>query len=78
LLQLLDGRVREQIRIRAPFQLAMNSLIVGIRSGQHTLGQSRPCQALGDDKRIVAERFKKLAQHAGLFGVLCHAIHFRL
>jgi len=42
------------------------------------LGQHWPGQALGDDERIVPERFKQFAQHLGLLGVLCHTIHFSL
>jgi hypothetical protein len=41
-------------------------------------GQERPCQALRDDKWIIAERSKQLTQHLGLPGVLSHAIHFSL
>jgi hypothetical protein len=35
-------------------------------------------QTLGDNKGIVAERFKEFAQHVGLLGMLRHAIHFSL
>jgi hypothetical protein len=42
------------------------------------LGKDRPGQTLGDHKRIVAERSEDFAQHLGLVGVLCHAIHFSL
>jgi hypothetical protein len=40
---------------------------------QHWLGQ-----ALGYNKGIVSERFKKFAQHLWLLCVLCHPIHFGL
>jgi hypothetical protein len=43
-----------------------------------TLRQVRSGQALGDEKRIVAERCKEFAQHFGLFGALCHAIDLSL
>ena len=38
----------------------------------------RPGQAFRDDKGIVPKRFKQLAQHFGLFGVLRHPIHLSL
>src|SRR5439155_2606768 len=44
----------------------------------NTFREDWPGQTLRDDKGIVAERRKKLAQHLGLFGVLRHPIHFSL
>src|SRR5262249_9716397 len=35
-------------------------------------------QTLRDDKGIVAERGKELAQHLGLFGITGHALHLGL
>jgi len=45
---------------------------------KQTLRKDWPSQALSDYERIVAQRFKKFSQHLGLFGVLCHAVHFSL
>jgi hypothetical protein len=42
------------------------------------LSQGWSCQALSDNEWIVSERFKEFAQHVGLIGVLCHAIHLSL
>ena len=40
--------------------------------------EDRSGQTLRDDKGIVAERCKELAQHLGLFAVTGHAIHLGL
>src|SRR5881296_3840878 len=44
----------------------------------NTFREDWPGQTLRDDKGIVAECCKELAQHLGLFGVLRHTIHFSL
>ena len=45
---------------------------------QQTLGQKRPGKTFRDDKRIVPQRCKKLAQYLGLLSVLRHTIHLCL
>jgi hypothetical protein len=53
-------------------------MVVSVQLCEQTFGQHWPGEALRDHKRVVAESFKKFAQHLGLFGVLGHPIHFSL
>jgi hypothetical protein len=45
---------------------------------QQPFGQHRSGQTFRDDKGIVPERLKKVAQYFGLLRVLRHAGHFSL
>ena len=78
LFHLLDTRMCEQLSLCVLFQVAVNSLIIGIPVCQQTLCESRSCQTLGDDKGIVAKGIEEFAQDFGLFGVLGHAVHLSL
>jgi hypothetical protein len=78
LFHLLDSGMRLQLSFRALFQFAIDSLVVGIPICQQSLSQGWSGQALRDDKGIVTKCFKKFAQHLGLPGALCHAVHFGL
>ena len=53
-------------------------LMIGVEVSYKTLSQHRPSQTFSNYKRIIPQRCKHFAQHLGLVGVLCHAIHFSL
>ena len=58
--------------------LSRRNFVLGRQIGYQTLCQHWSGQTLCDDKGIVPERFKEFTQHFGLFGVLCHSVHFSL
>jgi hypothetical protein len=48
------------------------------QAGNSAVHQNRPGKTFGDNKRIVAQRFKEFAQHLRPFAMLRHAVHLGL
>jgi hypothetical protein len=75
---LLDGGMRLQLNFRALSEVAVDSFVVGVPICEQTFSQHWPRQTLRYNTWIVSEGLEKFVEHFRLFGVLRHAIHFRL
>src|SRR5581483_12153101 len=69
LFHLTHGRMCLEISLGALFQVAVNSLIVGIPVCYQTVRKCGSGQTLGDDKGIVTERIKQFLQYLWLSGL---------
>src|SRR5258707_14382820 len=78
LFHLLNRVFPLQLGFGSLFQVAVNSLVVGVPVCHQTRRERGSGQTLCDYKGIVPQSFKQFLQHFWLPGVLRHAVHLSL